>query len=197
MDATTTTDPTMDAISKAVALGHTGDAASAQRDLLEIWDRIGAAGDPFHRCTLAHYLADLYDNPAQALVWDIRALDAAAALTDERTGQHHDGLRVAGFYPSLHLNIADDLRRLSAFDAAAEHIRTAERHAAALSDDAYGDMIRTAIVEVGAAIESRDTDPRASALASPAEPAGRYCCAGATTLNVIGADSFSPILPIA
>ncbi len=162
-DPTITPDPTMEAISKAVALGHTGDAASARRDLLDIWDRIGVAGDPFHRCTLAHYLADLYDDPAQALVWDVRALDAAAALTDERTGQHHDGLRVAGFYPSLHLNIADDLRRLSAFDAAAEHIRAADRHASALSDDAYGDIIRTAITEVGSAIENRDTAARASA----------------------------------
>lgn len=81
-----TPDPTMDAISAAVLRGCDGDTESARRDLLSLWQRIGAAGDAFHRCTLAHYLADLYDDPAESLVWDVRALDAADALTDERAG---------------------------------------------------------------------------------------------------------------
>jgi len=153
----------MEAIGAAVVLGHEGDTESARRDLLAIWSRVGAAGDPYHRCTLAHYLADLYESPAEALVWDVRALDAADALTDERAQQHHAHLQVAGFYPSLHLNIADNLRRLGAFGAAAEHVDDAARHAPALADDAYGDMLRTAISEVRQAIADRDTERRASA----------------------------------
>lgn len=109
----TTPDPTMEAIGTAVLIGREGDTESARRDLLAIWSQIGVAGDPFHRCTLAHYLADFYESPAEALVWDIRALDAAEALTDERAQQHHASLQVAGFYPSLYLNIADNLRRLA------------------------------------------------------------------------------------
>lgn len=158
-----TPDSTMEAIGKAILLGRKGDTGSARRDLLAIWSQIGVAGDPFHRCTLAHYLADLYESPAEALIWDVRALDAADALTDERAQQHHASLQVAGFYPSLYLNIADNLRRLGAFDAATEHINNADRHASALSGDAYGDTIRTAISEVARAIENLDTERLASA----------------------------------
>ncbi|QQS02918.1 MAG: hypothetical protein IPK37_15080 [Austwickia sp.] len=162
-ETSTAPDPTMEAIGNAVVLGSAGDPASARRDLLAIWDQIGVIGDPLHRCTLAHYLADLHDDPAEALIWDLRALDAAHALTDERAQQHHASLHVAGFYPSLHLNIADDLRRLASFDAADEYIQDAERHAFALSEDAYGNTIRTAIHEVHKAIDNRDTARRTSA----------------------------------
>lgn len=162
-ETATTLDPTMEAIGKAIVLGREGDPESARRDLLAIWQQIGVGGDPFHRCTLAHYLADLYKDPAEALIWDVRALDAADALTDERTHQHHVSLHVAGFYPSLYLNIADNLRRLGAFEAAAEHINNAEQHTSALSDDAYGNTIRTAINEIHQAIDNSDTTRRASA----------------------------------
>ena len=163
MTATAAPDPTMDAIGAAVTRGRDGDAESARRDLLAILQRIGVLGDPFHRCTLAHYLADRYDDPAEALVWDVRALDAADALTNERTQQHDGGLSVAGFYPSLHLNLADNFRRLGAFGAAAAHLDSAEQHTDALADDGYGAMIRTAIREVRVAITHRDTTRRASA----------------------------------
>lgn len=156
-------DSTMKAIVAAVARGHEGDLEQSRRDLRAIWQQIGVAGDPFHRCTLAHYLADLYENPAEALIWDIRALDAADSLTDERALQYHASLQVAGFYPSLYLNIADNLRRLGAFDAATEHINNANQHVSALSEDVYGDMIRTAISEVRQANDNRDTASRATA----------------------------------
>lgn len=125
-------------------------------------DDLGVLGDALHRCTLAHHLADLYADPAEALIWDVRALDAADALTDQRAQEHDAGLRVAGFYPSLHLNIADNLRRLGAF-AAAEHIGKAQARAGALPAGAYGDMIRAVIRGVGEAIAARDTEPRPTA----------------------------------
>ncbi|CAN7700079.1 hypothetical protein [Mycolicibacterium frederiksbergense] len=113
MTATATSpDPTMEAITTAVVLGRDGEKESARHDLLAIWKQIGVAGDPFHRCTLAHYLADLYEDPAAALMWDVRALDAANLLSDDRAQQYHASLHVAGFYPSLYVNIADNLRRL-------------------------------------------------------------------------------------
>lgn len=156
-------DPTMDAISEAVTVGRGGDTQTARRELLSIWQQLGPTGDPFHRCTLAHYLADLYDNPAEALIWDVRALDAADVLSDERAQQHHFSLQVVGFYPSLHLNIADNLRRTGAFDAAVEHLRAAQKYAAALPDDAYGNMIRAAITGVIEATRIGDTAPRPTA----------------------------------
>lgn len=156
-------DSTMEMIGQAVELGRAGDVDTARRQLIDLWQEVGPTGDPFHRCTLAHYLADLCDHPAEALVWDVRALDAAASLSDERAQAHHHSLQVAGFYPSLHLNIADNLRRLSAFDAAQEHICAAEERSEALSDDGYGRMIRAAVEEVGAAIDQRETARRDSA----------------------------------
>lgn len=155
-----TADPTMDAITTAVTLGREGDMTRAREDLLAIWADLGVTGDPLHRCVLAHYLADLYPDPAVALIWDVRALDAADTLTDQRAQEHDPSLQVAGFYPSLHLNIADHLRRLGAFAAAAEHIGKAEERAAALPPGAYGDMIRGAIQGVGEMITARDTAPR-------------------------------------
>lgn len=157
---TATNDSTMEAIGNAVTLGHQGDTDSARQTLLDLWQQIGVAGDPLHRCTLAHYLADLYDNPAEALIWDVRALDAADALTDERAQQQDASLQVAGFYPSLHLNIADNLRRLAAFDTAAAHIHDAEQRAGELPDTPYGNLIRTAIGEVRQAIDDQDTARR-------------------------------------
>lgn len=154
------TDPTTTAILTAVGTGRDGDADAARSTLLDLWTTIGPAGDPFHRCTLAHYLADLYDDPAEALAWNIRALDAADALTDDRVRRHHDALRIAGFYPSLYLNLADDYRRLGSFRTAAEHLARARQHAPALGPDPYGDLIRGAIDGVGAAIERGDTSKR-------------------------------------
>ncbi|WP_030213387.1 hypothetical protein [Streptomyces bikiniensis] len=156
-------DPTMEAIGRAVAEGQKGDVLSARRKLLDLWTAIGVTGDPLHRCSLAHYLADLYEDPAQALAWNIRALDAADATTEQRAQEHHAGLHIAGFYPSLHLNLADDYRRLGSFDAAAEHLDAAGEHAPHLPRDAYGDSLRTALHEVAEAVSRRDTGRRPSA----------------------------------
>ncbi|WP_067863631.1 hypothetical protein [Nocardia shimofusensis] len=159
----TTTDPTMVAITRAVSLGREGDRDAARAQLTDLWHTIGPLGDPLHRCTLAHYLADLQPDPAQALAWDIRALDAADSLTDERASAYHPTLAVAGFYPSLHLNLADNYRRLSAFDAARRELDSAREHLGALGQDPYGEMIRTALREVEQAVRAGDTAPRPSA----------------------------------
>ncbi|MBU3870457.1 hypothetical protein KN815_42380 [Streptomyces sp. 4503] len=157
------TDTTMEAISQAVIEGRAGETAPARQKLLALWSTIGVTGDPLHRCTLAHYLADLYEDPARALAWDIRALDAADAVTEQRVQDHHASLHIAGFYPSLHLNLADDYRRLGSFESATEHINAAKEHAPDLPQDAYGTFLRTAIDEVREAIYRRDIAKRASA----------------------------------
>lgn len=156
----TTTDTVMARITEAVTDFRAGATDPAREALLALWTEIGAAGDPLHRCSLAHYLADTYDDPAEALVWDVRALDAADALTDSRAQAYHDSLRVAGFYPSLHLNLADNFRRLGAFPAATRHLTAATTHLDDLPDDDYGTTIRTILTEVAAAVAAADTTRR-------------------------------------
>ncbi|GGK79886.1 hypothetical protein GCM10010094_46480 [Streptomyces flaveus] len=81
----------MDAIGQAVTEGRAGGIASARQKLLSLWSAIGVTGDPLHRCSLA----DLYEDPAQALAWDIRALDAADAVAEQRVQEHHASLHIA------------------------------------------------------------------------------------------------------
>ncbi|MFH9606226.1 hypothetical protein [Streptomyces sp. NPDC017448] len=161
-------DPTMEAIGRAVTQGRAGDIAAARQQLLNLWSAIGVTGDPLHRCSLAHYLADLYGDPAQSLAWNVRALDAADAVTEQRVQEHHADLHIAGFYPSLHLNLADDYRRLGSFEAATEHIDAAKERASHLPRNPYGDLLRGAVQDVADAIAGRDTTRRASAPGSPA-----------------------------
>ncbi|UAK29898.1 hypothetical protein K8O92_18045 [Nocardia asteroides] len=159
----TTSDDTMNTITSAVALGHEGRPDDARDALLAVWASLGPQGDPLHRCTLAHYLADLYDDAAEALTWDIRALDAADSLSDDRAQTYDGSLRVAAFYPSLHLNLADNYRRLGSFDAAQRQIDAARARVHTLAEDGYRATIRTAVDEVESAIQERRTERRASA----------------------------------
>ncbi|WP_216214157.1 hypothetical protein [Amycolatopsis aidingensis] len=155
-----TDDPIIAAITRAVARGGAGDPDGARDALLELWRTTVRAGDPLHLCAMAHHLADLHEDPAEALAWDIRALDAADRLTDDRARRHHPDLRVRGFYPSLHLNLAENYRRLGSFAAAGRHLAAAGKFLDALPADGYGDTIRAALTEVGAAVRARSTRER-------------------------------------
>ena len=98
-------------------------------------DRPG--GDPLDRVALAHHMADVCDDPAEELEWDLRALAAAGALTDTQTAR--------GFYPSLHLNLGEDYRKLGDPAAAREHLALARARLDALCDDDYATGIRLAL----------------------------------------------------
>ncbi|WP_258309794.1 hypothetical protein [Streptomyces sp. CG 926] len=160
-------DAVMTRIGQAVILLHAGDREEARNRLGEIWSEIGEEGDSLHRCTLAHYMADAQDDPADELAWDLRALTAAAAdgqedePQDERqdgpgTGSPQDGrparwephpaMRV--FYPSLHLSLAADYVKLQRPEAARIHLARARAATAALSDDGYGNGVRAAIAQL-------------------------------------------------
>ncbi|ANP53747.1 hypothetical protein J2Z21_007965 [Streptomyces griseochromogenes] len=136
-------DAVLTRIGQVVMLHHGGDREEARRRFLELWAEMGEAGDPLHRCTLAHYLADTQDDPADELAWDLRALSAAEELAAGRSGS--DPSAVRGFYPSLHLNLAADYLKLGRSEAARIHLTRARRAAGALADDAYGAGVRAAI----------------------------------------------------
>lgn len=138
-------DAMMTRIGQAVMLHHAGDREEARGRFLDLWGEIGDGGDALHRCTLAHYMADTQDDPADELAWDLRALSAAEELTDGRLAAPHQSLAVRAFYPSLHLNLAADYAKLGRAEAARTHLRRARGAAGALADDRYGDGVRAAI----------------------------------------------------
>jgi hypothetical protein len=156
-------DETMAEIVAAVELGRAGARAEARRRLTDLWERVGPEGDPLHRVTLAHFLADLQDDVRAELHWDERALAAAGDLTDERAQQYDAALRVRGMLPSLHLGVADCLRRLGDAPGARQHLAAAASSVDELADDDYGRLVRTGLEHVRAALEAGSTEPLPSA----------------------------------
>jgi hypothetical protein len=120
-----------------------GDPGRAARIFTAAWE---AAGDDYERCIAAHYVARHQPNPAATLEWNARCLALADAVGDER---------VAGFYPSLYLNLGKASEDLGRLDEARDHYAAAEGTFAVLPGDGYGAMVRSAVVRgllrVGAA----------------------------------------------
>jgi hypothetical protein len=162
----TAPDALLTRIGQVVMLHHGGDREEARSRLLTLWAEIGEDGDPLHRCTLAHYLADTQDDPEDELAWDLRALSAAQELVageagfgeaapgetglgEAASGEAEAGsaraLQVRALYPSLHLNLAADYVKLGRREAARLHLRRARGAAGALADDGYGEGVRAAI----------------------------------------------------
>lgn len=150
-------DPVMARIGEAVQLGHAGDAAAARLRFAEIWADLGPGGDPLHRCALAHYAADVQEDPGEELCWDRRALAAADEVGDDRARALHPSLDVAAFYPSLHLNLADVLRRLGEAGQAGDHLERARAALDALPEDGYGRMIRDGVERCAARLMAGET----------------------------------------
>jgi tetratricopeptide (TPR) repeat protein len=92
--------------------------------------------DDVDACIAAHYLARQQPSPELTLAWNERALRHAEAAADDR---------IAGFFPSLHLNLGKSHEDLGDRGRAREHYERALAHADALGDDGYGDMVRRGV----------------------------------------------------
>jgi hypothetical protein len=66
-------------------------------------------------------------------------------VTDERAAAAGAAGSVAAFYPSLHLNLGEDYRKLGDAAEARRHLDLGWRAAASLGDDPYGAMIRSGL----------------------------------------------------
>jgi hypothetical protein len=153
-------DDVMARIVAAVELGRSGERAPARRALEALWEEMGENdGDPFHRCVLAHFLADLQDDGRAELRWDERALDAVASVTDERAQQYDPSLQVRGFLPSLYLGLADDHRRLGDMDRAHEFFDRARSVSDVLHSDPYGTTVKEAMEKIARALAAGSTEP--------------------------------------
>lgn len=155
-------DAIMTRIGQVVMLLHGGDREEARARFAALWDEIGEQGDPLHRCTLAHYMADTQDDPEDELAWDLRALRAADVLTARVGGPDSPDVpggpggsggssgadQIRGFYPSLHLNLAADYWKVGESRLARSHLGRARKACDALGDDAYGDGVRAAVARM-------------------------------------------------
>ncbi|GHJ04492.1 hypothetical protein TPA0906_63570 [Streptomyces olivaceus] len=150
-------------IGQVVMLHHAGDREEARDRFLVLWAEIGEHGDALHRCTLAHYLADTQDDPADELAWDLRALSAAEELTGERpaAARHPGALAARVLTPSLHLNLAADYDRLGRREAARAHLGRARAAAEHLAPDRYGEGVRAAIDRLGRRLDDGGHGPDA------------------------------------
>lgn len=147
-------DAVMEEIRKAQEMNVAGDRAGARAILEQLWE---TTEDALHRCTIAHYLADLQGTVLDELRWDERALAAFPDLTDERVLAYDDTWRARAFLPSLHLNLADVHRRAGHESEARHHLAEATAAIDELPADDYGAMIREALGKVREALDSGST----------------------------------------
>ncbi|MEW6154674.1 MAG: hypothetical protein AB1673_11890 [Actinomycetota bacterium] len=139
-------EPTMVRIGEGLKLSQRGEREAARSVFAEVWSDIGEEdGDPLHRCALAHAMADVQDDVSEELVWDLRALEAAGMVTEERARQAGVQGTVTGFYPSLHLNLGECYRKLGDIASARWHLERGRAAVGALSDDGYGRTIRNGL----------------------------------------------------
>ncbi|HVY89196.1 MAG TPA: hypothetical protein VG942_10035 [Hyphomonadaceae bacterium] len=139
------TDPIIADIQAAAATSFTGDRVLARAQLESVWSRIAANAHPMHECALSHAMADMQDDPADELAWDLRALAAALRCTDADVQTHSPLSTIAAFMPSLHTNLAEDYFKLGDFTRSRDHLATARSFLGDLPDDPYGRMIRRGI----------------------------------------------------
>jgi hypothetical protein len=119
--------------------------------LLQLWADPATGGKPLQRCALGHVLADTESEVAQELEWDLRALEAA---TGSREAEDKEAVSPVpeSYLPSLHLSVANGYRRLGDLERARSHVLFASNHIEALSDDAYGNLVRGGLRRLQAAL---------------------------------------------
>jgi hypothetical protein len=141
-------DEVMAAIVAAQQAALNGERERARDLFAGLWAQVGHDGDPLHRVTLAHFMADVQDDPAQELEWDRRALAAADVLTDDRAGAFSPSLTVRGMRASLHASLAADCERVGRLEEAREQLALATAAEADLPDGGYGELVRASIQEI-------------------------------------------------
>jgi hypothetical protein len=153
-------------IGQASTLANTGRREEARSLLDTLWAEVTSAGDEFHACVVAHFMAHAQDTAGPQLDWHLRSLRAAERVDDDR---------VRAFYPSLHANLADTYLRLGNRAAARPHIDRAREVEHVLQEDAYGQTVKGLIARLAEAAGRQDPDLGEASLAptftdSPSDP---------------------------
>ncbi|GLY47781.1 hypothetical protein [Lentzea sp. NBRC 102530] len=153
-------DDLMARVTATVQRGRAGERVAAREELESMWAEVEhGGGDDFHRCVIAHFLADLQDDQRDELAWDERALAAVRGVSDERAQRFDQSLQVRGFMPSLYLSLADDHRRLGDAARAREFLEKARAVSDALGEDAYGALVKGILDKLERAVAEGSTEP--------------------------------------
>lgn len=110
-----------------------GKAAEA-KDFFECAWR--ASTDDYEACIASHYLARHQETMEQTLHWNEESLRRAELVADER---------VAGFLPSLYLNLGHCHEERGEAEKARAFYERAEEHLSAVPQGPYGDMVRDGV----------------------------------------------------
>lgn len=137
-------------VQQAALQGNREQAASRYEQL---WAQV-EHGRSLHRIFVAHYMADLQDDPAEELRWDERALHAAAEVTPRDA----DAAAVAPLRASLHVGVAGALHKLGRREEdARRELGAAQQAEQALPEDGYGRLVRSRIDALSAEMNGQQT----------------------------------------
>lgn len=132
---------------EAVQMSLGGERDAARERLTQLWESLDA-GDAFHRCVVAHYLADLQVDALLELHWDRRALDAALSASGDSFDGRIPGVEHGSFLPSLYLNLAASYERVGELDAARQQASVALRKLDLLGSTPLAELTRGAVVRL-------------------------------------------------
>ena len=117
----------------AEGMNAEGELEKARKLFQQAWNE---ATTDFERFIAAHYVARHQDTVADKLKWDELSLNAALNVTDEA---------IQAALPSLYLNIGKCYEDLMDIDKARKQYELAQSWATYLSNDGYGEMIKSGI----------------------------------------------------
>ncbi|MGC4089869.1 MAG: hypothetical protein QM756_18680 [Polyangiaceae bacterium] len=132
---------------EAVQLSLGTERDAARERLAALWNELHE-DDAFHRCVVAHYLADLQSDPQDELAWDRLALAAALSASAEAFNGRIPGVEHATFLPSLHLNLAASLERVGELGSAKLQASAALAGIDALGSTPLANLTRSAVLRL-------------------------------------------------
>lgn len=125
--------PVIATCSEGMRAESEGRAAEAKELFERAWQ---AATDDYEACIAAHYLARHQETREQTLAWNEESLRRAELVGGER---------IAGFLPSLYLNLGHSHEELGDPKQARALYLLAEEHLTAVPDGDYGAMVRDGV----------------------------------------------------
>lgn len=131
----------------AVQLSLAGEREAALVRLNGLWESLDE-GDAFHRCVVAHYLANLQADARSELEWDRLALEAALSSSPHAFDGRIPGVDHGSFLPSLYLNLAASHERVGELEGAKQHAAAALQKLDQLGSSPLAELTRAAVIRL-------------------------------------------------